>query len=297
MLRQWVVVLGLGLGGLQSGLQEAITQKGGTWVSPKTGNKTRRVSAAPLLPPALPHAAAGARVSPGVAMSNRRPSRPVATFSNEDASNVPDVPTASRQRAPGPSAEVQRAGTAAAAAAARAAAREPAGGTAPPAAHPDEDATVPEGLGTSEWASRCSNQQQAWQEQLPQLRQLYVSNLPLAMQQHASTRQEQQTRMQARVSRAWELHHCMGADGGQLNADSFTQTSTTTVTYFGLTTVFPVQLPKWQCSCCSASVSPHPSAFGCFPSTPSQPQMWYDVQVHQLYRRLGLLEGLSATGV
>jgi hypothetical protein len=37
-------------------------------------------------------------------------------------------------------------------------------------------------------------------------------------------------------------------------------------------------------------------AVGCFPSTPVIADIWYDIQALQLYQRLGLLEGLSATG-
>ena len=56
-------------------------------------------------------------------------------------------------------------------------------------------------------------------------------------------------------------------------------------------------LPVLKCVCCHAyaPVLPSAVAFGCFPMTPSQPQVWFDIKVHQAYQRLGLMEGLSAT--
>ena len=68
------------------------------------------------------------------------------------------------------------------------------------------------------------------------------------------------------------------------------------ITYYSLEFVGKLHLQEWQCDCCCSVVSPRPSAFACFPSTPKCASTWYNVQVLQLYRRLGPLEGLSATG-
>lgn len=68
------------------------------------------------------------------------------------------------------------------------------------------------------------------------------------------------------------------------------------ITYYSLEFVGKLHLQEWQCDCCLSVVSPRPSAFACFPSTPKCASTWYNGPVLQLYRRLGPLEGLSATG-
>jgi hypothetical protein len=68
------------------------------------------------------------------------------------------------------------------------------------------------------------------------------------------------------------------------------------INYYCLEFVGKLHLQEWQCDCCGSVVSPRPSAFGCFPSTPKCASTWYNVQVLQLFRRLGTLDGLSATG-
>ena len=78
-------------------------------------------------------------------------------------------------------------------------------------------------------------------------------------------------------------------------AAEFCSRDSGTVTYYGQTCEFTLKLHEWQCQCCSQWLGLDPLSFGCFPSTPTTPLVWFDLQLLQLYQRLGL-EGLSATG-
>jgi hypothetical protein len=76
---------------------------------------------------------------------------------------------------------------------------------------------------------------------------------------------------------------------------SFTRHPAGDVWYYGRTCVFQVSLYEWRCSNCCRGVAPSPLAFGCFPSTPTIPQMWFELQLLHLYREQGH-DGMSSTG-
>lgn len=140
----------------------------------------------------------------------------------------------------------------------------------------------------SQWAQR--KQQQQWKDQAPILVQQFIDSLPQALDLDKRERLSRLLLIQARLDSASDYHLCP-----QLGSQpwTFKQVCSNEVTYLGALGTLTV--PTWQCECCHDVFSPHPASVGCFPSTPTQPSVWYEVKVHQLYQRFGLLEGLSAT--
>ena len=86
------------------------------------------------------------------------------------------------------------------------------------------------------------------------------------------------------------------ASGGGPLGCGMTVSSERSVTYFGLEHCGPLLLKTWRCSSCGKLYEPEPQLVGCFGSTPTVPSMWFDGRVMELYRRMGPIYGLSATG-
>jgi hypothetical protein len=68
-----------------------------------------------------------------------------------------------------------------------------------------------------------------------------------------------------------------------------------TVMYCSLEFARGLIIPSCACRKCGV-VSPPALAFGCFPSSPVEPSIWYDTSVLEFYKHLGTEEGVSATG-
>lgn len=140
---------------------------------------------------------------------------------------------------------------------------------------------------------RVSNQQETWKMLGPGLREKFYYKLPLYVTRYQAQAEGKRAGLQAEVERSWEHHECTS---GPAHSGQFTRESDGEVTYYGMDSVFQLSLPKWTCTCCSNTFTPHALDYGCFPSTPTTPHVWYDLQVLRLYRKPGLSEGLSATG-
>lgn len=56
------------------------------------------------------------------------------------------------------------------------------------------------------------------------------------------------------------------------------------------------QVPRYYCSHCKATFTVPPTAVGCFPSTPDQPNVWYHAPVMELALELQRLAGTTITG-
>ena len=147
---------------------------------------------------------------------------------------------------------------------------------------------------------RANRQQTAWKAQETCLRDRLIGSLPMNVaraQGHAETKRKG---MQSEVDESWGAHQCSCSSDRDyrdpLHHSQFSKELDGEVTYVGLECTFLLSMPKWACSCCGQSFTPHALDFGCFPSTPTTPHVWYDLQVLWMYQNSGLLEGLSATG-
>ena len=203
-------------------------------------------------------------------------------------SNVAGRPRGSGQ---GPARSTQQAGTLAATAARIAAGRE-AADTETAAAAAGNEAGDGEDVGDATiWGRRCENQHSAWKDCCSTNRELYYDSLPCNLARSKEEADGLQRRRQAEVEE-WQPPACQcGCDTA-----SFTQHPAGDVWYYGRTCAFQLSLYEWQCSNCNRRAAPSPLAFGCFPSTPTIPQMWFELQLLHLYREQGH-EGMSSTGL
>lgn len=208
----------------------------------------------------------------------------------------PDAPTFSgnvagrpRGGGQGPSRATQQAGTTAATAARLAAAAREAAETEAAAAGANDEAGADDEGDLSTWGLRAEKQDSAWKDICSAHRALYYDCLPCNLARSKEEADGMQRSRQSEVEE-WQPSACQcGCD-----AASFSRHPAGDVWYYGRTCVFQLSLYEWQCSSCNRRVAPSPLAFGCLPSTPTIPQMWFELQLLQLYRRLGH-EGLSST--
>jgi hypothetical protein len=152
------------------------------------------------------------------------------------------------------------------------------------------------GKGQSELAQRRAEQDAAWARQRPQAQAQLIE---CALSHHVdreSTRASHVEGMQTRYRQrqgGWMLTHPCTADGQRCEATA----PLGHVKYIGLTASGVMQLSVVTCCECAASYQPTAIEAGCFPSSPDYPDVWYDLDVHTAYSRLGLRSGLSSTGV
>ena len=190
----------------------------------------------------------------------------------------------------GPSRSTQQAGTTAAAAARQAAAGREAAETEAAAAAAEKDEAEDDVGDPTTWGFRCEKQHTAWRGCCAAHKSLYYDSLPRNLARSKEEAEGHQRRLQAEVEE-WQPDAC---PRGCATA-SFTRQPAGGVTYYGRTCIFHISLYEYQCLCCNDRVAPSPLAFGCFPSTPTTPQIWFELQLLQLYSKQGH-EGLSSTG-
>ena len=95
--------------------------------------------------------------------------------------------------------------------------------------------------------------------------------------------------LQEELNHGWQGHVCQAAGPGHVLSPE-----DRSMAYFELCHKGPLNFPSWTCKCFSAL---SPVAVGFFPSSPTSPDVWYNMDVFIVYQRPALLEGLSATGV
>ena len=158
--------------------------------------------------------------------------------------------------------------------------------------------TVP-ALGPAAGAGQSGSSVMQPHARQPGLRDAYIRDIPAALALKESIRVQHLSSIQIAVDawqeQAWRDHQCLGSPL-PVGREPVLQLPARSITFYSMQCVGKLTVPEWHCSCCKASLTPPPSAFVCFPSTPVNPSLWYDVQVLQTYQRFGLLDGLSATG-
>lgn len=142
--------------------------------------------------------------------------------------------------------------------------------------------------------------QQNWKDTMADMQDTYINNMDSNMKLKEDTSATTLAAIQCRLDQLWSHHRCALAGDAQLFNTDFTRlpNPVAVVNYYGLTCEDKLSLHQWTCNkCCQQVIVPaNPLQFGCFPSTPVQPHIWYDLTLLQLYQQFGPLEGLSATG-
>ena len=147
-----------------------------------------------------------------------------------------------------------------------------------------------------EWAERQARKNAAWRNNLPGLQSSYVQNFPLAIRLKQESQRIIHELLQAEVYGFWKLHTCCLVEGEFDETPLRTLPEEREIIYISLTGCSTIKLPSCHCDRCNVQISPDPLAYGCFPSSPTAPVYWYDLQVYQMYKGAAA-SGLSATGI
>ena len=102
-------------------------------------------------------------------------------------------------------------------------------------------------------------------------------------------------RVQDRINGGWARHKCTVSSEicpGHGLVESGQRRS---IRYHNLTAHGTVTIPTWSCLHCHMEVKPSAIQCGCFVSTPTDPEAWFDVEVLEAYFILGLGGGLIVT--
>jgi len=227
-----------------------------------------------------------------------------------DNIDAPDISAGSSGRpsgsGSGPSRLIQQQATAAAAAAR--AVREQEGGDDNGGPLREADQPSEE----SEHAIKARRRQENWKKLMPELRSKYLDTLPCNITRTSKQASAMQTALQAEINGLLCPRCHPSADGPeppqlqpfideqqpqpQLDGPEHSTHSDSFVWYFGLDGCFPLAMMKCKCASCNLTFMPNALDFGCFPSSPITPHVWYDLKVLHLYKKYGVMDGLSATG-
>jgi hypothetical protein len=97
--------------------------------------------------------------------------------------------------------------------------------------------------------------------------------------------------MQQDIDAAYGAHKC--CSHGTCGCDEMKRS---TVKYMHLLYTAQLTIPTWRCHCCEQQFAPSAVSMGCFPSTPVDPDAWFDRDLLEAYTTLGEEEGVSGTG-
>ena len=146
------------------------------------------------------------------------------------------------------------------------------------------------------WRERQEREAAAWQA--------YNSTSAMLSQRHwllqKSFEAEEglmfQRLVQSRLDEAWKLHPCCqktaGFDSSMVHIVSRTEVD---VVFLGLARG-RVSVPSWFCAGCKSTCCASPITANCFPASPSSATLWFHRPVMELYKQLGLRNGMSLTG-
>lgn len=150
------------------------------------------------------------------------------------------------------------------------------------------------------WQERRERQHTAWKGAIDSMHNAYVDAIPAVVLFHHEEQAAMLNMAQERVDNVWKYHSCCRpADEDSLDFDEshVTCVITRNIKYMGISCSGDLSIPTWTCSTCSQTFTVSPHIVGCFPSTPTDPHLWYDIRLLQMYKDLGVMHGLSATGV
>ena len=148
--------------------------------------------------------------------------------------------------------------------------------------------------GLTDWGIRMERLEGAWTVKRLAMKQQFLQYAPLLDQFKREDSTAHVSRVQQRVDSAWQFHECGGPAPPQQGA--FVEQCRKTVRYVQMTCCGNLSIPTWRCSCCQEFSTPDAISAGCFVSTPSAADTWFDLNLMEAYRFLGLEDGLSGTG-
>ena len=142
----------------------------------------------------------------------------------------------------------------------------------------------------STWAIRCQISHDAWVAGASSNVAEFIDCLGKNMERSQALRKALKVHLQSELD-AWQPSTC--SCGSELEAMRCPDGK---VTYYGRTCTFKLKVNKSTCPSCHKQSSPSPLAFGCFPSTPKQPTLWWELELFHLYRKAAHVSGLSISG-
>jgi hypothetical protein len=145
------------------------------------------------------------------------------------------------------------------------------------------------------WAERMARKYRCWGPVIAASRASIICDYPLARDLKHDAFQHQLQRTQTGVDNSWKMHPCTQLEGMVFDKDILQLVESRDVTLMSHAGSGSLKMPLWQCSCCHERFGPNPLAFACFPSTPTAPAYWIDVDVHHQFSSLAM-NGTSCTG-
>ena len=142
---------------------------------------------------------------------------------------------------------------------------------------------------------------EAWRAKIPTMQEQLHSRWRLFRAFEHEDGLALERRIQARLVDAWKLHGC--CHKGDVFDDSMLQPAVHPDQPAEVDVVFlgcargRVSVPSWSCSSCCCMFRADPIDAHCFPATPCAASLWLHRPLLELYRQLGLHDGVSMTGM
>lgn len=142
----------------------------------------------------------------------------------------------------------------------------------------------------SDWARRCQATHTAWEAGGQAYQRQFVEYLAGNIRRSIEQAESYQRHLQSEIDQ-WCPTACSCAEHA-----AYSRSDAGEVSYYGRTCTFTLRVATFHCNCCSRKIELPPLAFGCFPSTPVQPTIWWELQLLHQYRKEAHESGLSMTG-
>lgn len=145
-----------------------------------------------------------------------------------------------------------------------------------------------------DWSQRMQQLDQSWDAKIPCFKKAYIDCFPMSRALYETLGRRRLQMLQDNINEGWMLHPCCSHES-TISDECLTLLEKRPTKYVGHSYVGSLEIPRWHCSSCKQDVDSDPLAWGCFPSTPTAPAIWYDQQVMLQYKTL-IQHGCSATG-
>lgn len=150
----------------------------------------------------------------------------------------------------------------------------------------------------STWAARQRAQNKSWRELGNSLREQYLDSFPTNLARCTWETEILREKLQSELDNFCPAP-CECSNSSESVDDcvmpEWVPYPDGQVSYLGLTCTFDLRITTRKCSNCCRNCSPSPVAFGCFPSSPCTPHVWFDLRLLRFFRRQ-FSEGMSTTG-
>ena len=145
------------------------------------------------------------------------------------------------------------------------------------------------------WETRMARRYKRWGPVIDTCHSSLVTHHPLALDLKGDVSQYHLQRVQDGALTWWKTHTCCQREDGVFDDSVIRIAEQRDVTMISHAGYGSLKIPLWECKNCQERFGPNPSAFACFPSTPTVPAYWVDVDLHNQFSTLAMYN-TSCTG-